>query len=182
MAAKDADLARDFSSDFVFISNDDFAKFEVEILSTPQQSAGDRSRSLFLSDASKISAFEIELTATPHAVEQPPIIPDTTPPTITNLSPGAGTGIESTQVISFDITDETGLAAVVVIASFSDGTVEVVHDNDGFRGNYVGGGANTRSAIAGGWHYTVRRIGGWHLSPTFEWLPVDTSGNIGVLP
>jgi len=180
MAAKDADLARDFSLDFVFISNDDFAKFEVSVLATPQQSAGDRTEELFLATDFG-TVLEIELTATPHAVAVPPVIPDTTPPTISNFVPTQGTGIESTQILSFDVTDETGVAAVVILASFPDGSIDVVHDNDGFRGKYVGD-VNTRSAIAGGYHYSIRRIGGWLQAPTIEWVPVDTSGNIGVIP
>ena len=71
MAAKDADLARDFSLDFVFIANDDFAAFEVSLLATPQQSlaganpTGDRSEELVLvGDLGTI--FEVEATLTPH--------------------------------------------------------------------------------------------------------------------
>lgn len=54
MAAKDADLARDFSLDFVFVSNDDFAAFEVSLETTPKQvdagatTTGDRTEELVL--------------------------------------------------------------------------------------------------------------------------------------
>jgi hypothetical protein len=105
---------------------------------------------------------------------------DVTPPIVGNVSPAGGTGIESTQVITFDITDESELAHVAVFASFADGTAEMIHDGDGFRGKYVGG-ANTRSAIAGGFSYSVLRIGGWLQAPTIEYLPIDSSGNLGVV-
>lgn len=54
MAAKDADLARDFSLDFVYISNPDYALFEVSLETTPKQAdaggnpTGNRSEELFL--------------------------------------------------------------------------------------------------------------------------------------
>lgn len=105
---------------------------------------------------------------------------DVLPPVVGNVLPAGGTGIESTQVITFDITDETELAHVAVFASFADGTAEMIHDGDGFRGKYVGG-ANTRSAIAGGFSYSVLRIGGWLQAPTIEYLPIDSSGNLGVV-
>ena len=71
MAAKDADLSRDFSLGFVFINNDDVAKFEVSLLTTPQQSlagattTGDRTEELFLvQDFGAV--LEVELSATPQ--------------------------------------------------------------------------------------------------------------------
>lgn len=110
----------------------------------------------------------------------PPPAPDTTLPEIANFLPPAGTGIANDQAIQFDVTDESGVAAVVLLASFPDGSVEVVHDNIGFRGKYIGG-VNTRASIANGYRFTVRRLGGWIASPTFEVLSVDTSGNIGAV-
>lgn len=65
MAAKDADLARDFSLDFVFISNDDVAAFEIELDATPKQVAGDRSEELFLV-VEFGTVLEIEHESTPH--------------------------------------------------------------------------------------------------------------------
>lgn len=103
---------------------------------------------------------------------------DITAPTITNLDPAPGVGVRARTVISFDIADETSLALVVLIASFSDGTVEVIHDGTNFRGAYLGA-ANTRTAISGGYHFTVLRDGGWTRSPTIEYLPIDHGGNVG---
>jgi len=65
MAAKDADLTRDFSLDYVYINNTDVAQFEVSLLTTPQQSAGDRSEELFLT-GDLGTVLEIELVSTPH--------------------------------------------------------------------------------------------------------------------
>lgn len=105
---------------------------------------------------------------------------DGVPPIVTNLLPAAGTGIERTQILTFDVTDETALAHVTIFASFTDGIVEVVHDGDGFRGNYVGG-INTRGAIAGGFSYAILRLGGWPSTPTIELVPIDAGGNLGVV-
>ncbi len=105
---------------------------------------------------------------------------DSTPPVVGNFSPPAGNAIEASQVIEFDVTDETGLAWVVLLASFPDGTIDVIHDHDGFRGHYVGG-VNSRAPISGGFHYTILRIGGWLQTPTFEFIPIDGGGNIGTI-
>lgn len=102
---------------------------------------------------------------------------DETAPVITNLSPAAGADIRSTTVITFDVTDETALMIVAILASFPDGSCEVVHDGDTFRGNYVGS-ANVRTEIAYGYTFAVRRDGGWTQSPTFEYLVLD-GGNLG---
>jgi hypothetical protein len=71
MAAKDADLARDYSLDFVYISNGPGTVLEVSLLTTPQQSlaggnpTGDRTEELFIvPDLGTV--LEIELIATPH--------------------------------------------------------------------------------------------------------------------
>lgn len=104
---------------------------------------------------------------------------DSSPPQITNVDPADGELITANKIISFHITDDTQLTVCAVLASFPDGSCEVVHDGDHFRGNYIGG-ANTRNAITGGFRYNVRRNGGWLQNPTFEYLVLD-GGNLGVL-
>lgn len=64
MAAKDADLARDLSLGFVYLT-DEIAAFEIELTTTPPESAGPRTREIvFIGDTD--ATFEIEATATPH--------------------------------------------------------------------------------------------------------------------
>lgn len=178
MAAKDADLIRDFEPGFLALSNEVVAEFEVEVGTTPDnESVSSRVEELFLVDE-LISEFTVELGPTPSNSAPPPT--DTTPPEVTNFSPAGTTAIESDQIIEFDITDSVSLATVILFASFPSGIVEMVHDNTGFRGNYVGD-VNSRTVIAGGWHYMIRRVGGWEETPSLEFIPVDSSGNIGVI-
>lgn len=66
MAARDADLLRDYSLNFAYISNDDVAAFELSISTTPKHVDGDRSEELLIV-GDDIAAFEIEATAAPHA-------------------------------------------------------------------------------------------------------------------
>lgn len=177
MADKDADLSADFTAGFIALTDDTIASIEVELGATPNQSGGSLAEDIVLL-AIFGAEMTLELGATPSSEPAPP--GDVTPPVVTNFSPAIGNAIENTQVIEFDVTDETGLAAIMVLVSFPNGTIDVVHDNNGFRGSYVGD-VNARAAIVGGFHYTVRRVGGWPDSPTFEFLPVDTSGNIGAV-
>lgn len=102
---------------------------------------------------------------------------DAVPPTIGNFSIAPGTAISRDQAIAFDVTDDAELAFVGLAASYSDGSVDLVYDGHDFRGRYTG----TRSVISGGYRFTVWRSGGWPSAPTFEYLPIDTSGNLGVL-
>lgn len=77
MAAKDADLARDFLDAFVYINNDAVAAFEIELLATPQMSAQDSHEELYLV-GSLGTVLEIEELTTPHAtggLALPPIEP-----------------------------------------------------------------------------------------------------------
>ena len=104
---------------------------------------------------------------------------DTTKPTISNLNPAEGTTLAAEDSIEFDVTDETGLRAVVILASFADSDrYEVVYDGDDFAPLY--GGASTAEEISGGYHFTVARTGGWPGAVTFKPIAIDTSGNENV--
>ena len=108
---------------------------------------------------------------------------DETAPTVTNFSPAVGSTIGRYDQISFDVIDESvsGIASVVVLASYPSGKVEVVHDGTSFREYYTSASKNTRTVIEGGYNFTILRGGGWPEKPTIEMIPVDTSGNIGVI-
>lgn len=108
-------------------------------------------------------------------------VADTTQPTISNFSPAVGVAVAASDSISFDIADNLGaFARIAILVSFPDGTAEVAHDGDAFRGNYLGS-PNNRSVIANGFQYTLRRSGNWPATPTVEYLVIDASGNSGVI-
>ncbi len=98
------------------------------------------------------------------------------PPVVGNLLPASGP-LEKHTVVSFDVTDDSGLRQVFVVAAFPSNIKELIHDgtdfNQGYRNSF-----NTRSAISGGYHYTVRRDQGWtEATVSIEVYAIDTSGN-----
>lgn len=131
-------------------------------------------------DAGAFGAISATRTSGLHAwwcIALAPLQTDETSPTISGYSPAAGSTITRDQAIQFDVTDETGLASALVMATLGDGQPEVVHDGTQFRGRYAS--LSTRSSISGGYRFVVRRTGGWTSSPTIQVVPVDTGGNVG---
>jgi hypothetical protein len=100
-----------------------------------------------------------------------------TPPTVSNFSPAEGTAVNPNTPIGFDVTDDTGefRRIVVTVVYRNSGAVDVVHDGDNFVGRYAS--LSARSGIAGGYHYSVQRQGGWIGAPDFKVYAIDTSGN-----
>ena len=100
---------------------------------------------------------------------------DTTAPTLTNVSPASGSTIGAADSVTFDVTDETGLREVIVAVEFlASGSYEVVHDGTSFAQAYR---SSSRTAVTGGYRYTVSRAGGWPSSPQIRIFAIDTSGN-----
>lgn len=108
----------------------------------------------------------------------PPALPDTTPPVVSNYSPAPDGILAPTDTISFDVTDETGLFHSLVITVFYPLTYEweVIHTGTDFAPKFKPG--SSRTAITDGFHYSVRRVGGWASSPLqiFPFV-VDAGGN-----
>lgn len=105
-----------------------------------------------------------------------PVLPDTTAPVVSNVSPTAGTELARTDPVFFDVTDDSAtFRRILVTASFEDGVAEVVHDGDSFAARYAA--TSTRTPIASGYRYRVRRTGGWPYGPTIRAYAIDTSGN-----
>jgi hypothetical protein len=96
---------------------------------------------------------------------------DVTPPQVSAVTTGA---IAKRTPVVFDVTDETGLRRVIVMASYR-GSVYVVHNGDAFCAGFSAG--STREAITGGWRYSVRLDAGWSAPVTFSVAAIDTSGN-----
>jgi hypothetical protein len=108
-----------------------------------------------------------------------PVLPDTYPPVVSNVSPAAGTALARTDAVFFDVTDDSGVfRRIIVTATFTDGVAEVVHDGDGFAARY--GSTSTRTPITNGFRYRVRRTGGWPYGPTIRAYAIDPAGNENV--
>ena len=113
-----------------------------------------------------------------HILPEPGIPPDTTPPTIAVVSPVAGASIATDTAFVVDVTDAIGLGLVVLtVEQPAGGPHEVVWLRDAFASTYV---ASTRTAIANGYRFTIRRAGGWYASPTFHVEAIDLGGNLGL--
>lgn len=101
---------------------------------------------------------------------------ETVDPVVANFTPPAGSELGRNQGVAFDVTDNSGLfARIVVAAVFSSGLWEVVHDGTSFAPAYVG--ASTRTAISNGFHFNIIRSGGWFANPTVRVIPIDAAGN-----
>lgn len=96
-------------------------------------------------------------------------------PVVGDFDPEDGTEIGPGDSISFSVTDDSGAFARIMVIVSMNGIAEVVHDGAAFRGLFQG--ASSRSAITGGFRYTVGRQGGWEATPTFEVFAIDSSGN-----
>lgn len=99
---------------------------------------------------------------------------DVTPPVVTFGVP-PGTTIARNQALPVDVEEETAIRASVILVEFpSQGVYEVAWDSEGFAPRYAD---SERTAISGGFRYTLRRSGGWFSTPTIRALAIDTAGN-----
>lgn len=105
---------------------------------------------------------------------------DTTKPVVAFVSPIESAQIETGDALVFDVTDNSGqlgrVLVAVVIASTAD--QELAHDGIAFTARYTA--LSTRTAIVGGFRFSIRRTGGWPRGTTVTvrvWA-VDPSGNL----
>lgn len=124
------------------------------------------------------SATWVAATVVIHSLAAPAAV-DSTAPTIDNYFP-VDRALTTTTAFSFDVTDDTALRDVAIIATFATRKPEIVYF-DGFRDRYIGG-PNARVEVIAGrkYRYTVLRDGGWEEAPRFELLVRDNAGNLGV--
>lgn len=97
-----------------------------------------------------------------------------TGPVIQNFNPAVGLPIASGTVLSFDVTDQSGIIPfVALLAAFSGNPVqELVYNSVAFNAPYSNA-SNTVTAITGGLHFTLLRNGGWPSNVTL--LPIAFS-------
>jgi hypothetical protein len=105
-----------------------------------------------------------------------PSPPDIVAPVVGNYSPPPLTEIAATDPLFFDVTDDSGLfRRILVVVAYPDNTAEFVHDDVSFLAPFDA--FSTRVPIANGWHYRLRRRGGWPKSPTIRAFVYDRNGN-----
>ena len=104
-------------------------------------------------------------------------VPDTTAPVVSNFSPVEGTTLDPSDSVEFDVTDNSdSFARNMIAVAFADGTQELAYDGLTFTARYLA--ASTASVITGGFHYTLRRTGGWPGdSLTVRAFSTDAEGN-----
>lgn len=102
---------------------------------------------------------------------------DPMPPVVIIVSPPIGTRIGANTPLVLDVTDNVALRNVILYARFSGRVAaEVVHDGGCFLAPYT---ASSRSNLANGFQFTLRRQGGWPGSPSLSVRAFDTAGNEG---
>ncbi len=101
--------------------------------------------------------------------------------TVSNFAPGDGTPITPSTPLAFDVTSTSTIRTLVISVLYPQtGAREIVYNRDGFSANYLPNGAfqgSERATIAGGYHFTLRRRGGWYLSPQVTVEGGDSNGN-----
>lgn len=96
-----------------------------------------------------------------------------TPPVINNFSPAVGSSIQPSTIINFDIVDPDNFVRVLIVAAYSSGKRDVMHDGNAFAPFYAG---STRTPITGGFTYSFIRSGGWEEDPTITPYAIDVFG------
>lgn len=81
-----------------------------------------------------------------------------------NITPADASTVEPAGTLTFDVVSTAGLLRVLVCVGFADTerAPELVHDGDAFQAKY---GASSRTAIASGYRFVLRRDGGWLKAP-----------------
>lgn len=101
-------------------------------------------------------------------------------PVVTNFDPPKDTPIFPSQALSFDVLFDNPVVAIVISVDYGDtGAKEVAYDMNGFSVNYQPNGSfpgSERQPITGGWHFILRRRGGWFASPTVRVQGADDQG------
>ena len=104
---------------------------------------------------------------------------DAVAPVIDNFAPDEGVAIGRTDPIAFDVWDNSGqFAAVVVLARYlEEGACECAFNGISYEARYAAGSA--RVPIINGYRYTVRRTGGWLGTPLqLVIIAIDGLGNV----
>ena len=120
------------------------------------------------------------LSATPDAIPAQALFStaaeDTVKPVVDNYSPAVGSTVNEADPIFFDVTDDSGEFAGIIVAVKQGGATEVVHDGTNFLEPYDD--LSSRSNIPNGFRYRIRRTGGWVDTVVQTAFVFDKSGNV----
>lgn len=102
-------------------------------------------------------------------------------PTVENFSPPDGTPIQQSTPLEFDVMAPNLMVTLLVSVIFdATGLAEVAYNGEGFSINYIptaGFVGSERYGIPGGWHFILRRRGGWPYAPRVKVEGADEDGN-----
>lgn len=100
---------------------------------------------------------------------------DTTAPVTGSFTPAVSSTIAQADFLVFNTADNVALRRALILVSYPDSTYIVVHDGDAFAVGFAG--VSTRTAISGGYQFSVRPNAGWTAAPTLRIIATDLSGN-----
>lgn len=124
-----------------------------------------------------VDGHEQVLTAAPAPPVTPPV-----PPTVSLITPAAGSNITEETPIVVDVTDlDSDFRRILLVVTMAPaahaGVAYLVHDGDAFRPGFDN--YSSRSSITHGYRYSVRKNSGWDNSVKVEVYAFDTEGNEG---
>lgn len=105
-----------------------------------------------------------------------PLLADQVPPTVTVVSPALGQPIPRNVAFVVDVTDNGTVGSVLYAEFESSRLSELVWKADRFTFRYAK--LSTRTAISGGYRYSLRREGGWPSAPTFGVIAWDGNARV----
>jgi hypothetical protein len=116
------------------------------------------------------------LTGSEPAAPDPPTIPPVT--TLVSPAPGSTLGADTPLVV--DVTDVDGgfariLLVVTIAPAVNSGVALLVHDGVTFRPGFKD--FSTRTSIANGFRYSIRKDLGWADDVRVEVYAIDDTGN-----
>ncbi len=120
-----------------------------------------------------------ELLPPEEEVEVP--VEDLVPPVIDQVDPPTLTSLLAIDPVTFRATDSSGSLLVVFIAVlFPDtGEHEVIYNGDQFSPRYKS--LSSKTPVANGAIWRVRRVSGWPSQPTIQVKVFDLAGNTAIL-
>lgn len=102
-------------------------------------------------------------------------------PTVENFQPPEGTPITAGTALTFDVLNANPLVSIIISVIYRQtGATELVYNREGFSANFAPTGGfigSERQTISGGWHFILRRRGGWPLAPSIVVEGADDQGN-----